>query len=154
MSLSSFADNSTATLRRGKSPARPYRASSVYDVVIPIGTNYKSELDAVGTRVQHPPAARSLPEDRGPSRVSEHLAGEYRAELYPPPLSIKPDRRNQGSKTKEKPICSQKQERIHGLSPAIFWIVVLLIVSLIAAGIAVGLAIGLGSYRASLCGTR
>ncbi|MCJ1282835.1 hypothetical protein MMC26_002161 [Xylographa opegraphella] len=130
------------------SPDKSYRpASSVYEVVRPLSTKFKSELDAVHTRIRTIPPPKDIDQDRIASPCSERLAGEYRAELISPLRDgIEHNRHPRYSKEKSS---RTEPERLYGLAPAVFWIVILLMVSLVAAGVAVGLALGLSRVTAS-----
>ncbi|MCJ1319740.1 hypothetical protein MMC15_005076 [Xylographa vitiligo] len=130
------------------SPEKSYRPpSSVYEIVRPLSTKFQSELDAVHTKIRTIPPRKGIGEDHVASPCSERLAGEYRAELLSP-SPIDPDRHTQYLRI-ENSLSSTKPERIYGLTPAIFWIVILMIVSLVAAGVAIGLALGLSRVEAA-----
>ncbi|MCJ1405672.1 hypothetical protein MMC11_008901 [Xylographa trunciseda] len=133
-----------------KNSNNSYRpTSSVYEIVSPLTTKFQSELDAVHTRIPTISPPKYIARERMASPCPERLVEGYGAELYPARFeSIEPDQHTRRSK-EEKSMSPNEPERMYGLAPAVFWIVILLIVSLIAAGVAVGLGIGFSRVRGS-----
>ena len=117
------------------------RASSVYEVHSPGGHAELEAVESVGQRNRLQTIISS-----GPGLSSSNQAQEYIAELSAhasPPLRLGHDMREQS--VDEDPPKGAEKEKICGLVPAVFWIVIVLIVLLLAAGIGVGLGMGLGT---------
>ena len=117
------------------------RVSSAYEVHSPDGHAELEAIESVGQRNRLQTIISS-----GPGSTSLNQAQEYIAELSAhrsPPLRLDEDLRDQS--VDEDPPKVTEKEKICGLRPVVFWIVILLIVMLLAAGIGVGLGMGLAT---------
>ena len=129
----------------GKDPAKNIRASSIYEPTIYGG---QSELEAVESRHDRGRSQARLRTILEPPSSSIRRAEEYRAAIGPPPQVVPPPAHHSQPWVAELPAGSppayKRGEKLCGLTPRLFWIVVLLIVFFLSVGIAAGLGVGLG----------
>lgn len=115
------------------------RASSVYDTNTLGG---QSELEVAEPRKTN--RLRTIVSS-GPGSSASSQAQQYIAELGSPRPHIVPDDCDLKWTAEEKPQQHPEKEKICGLIPAVFWVVILLIILLVSAGIGVGLGMGFGT---------
>ena len=116
------------------------RASSVYDTQTLGG---QSELEVVEPRNKSNRLRTII--SSGPGSSASSQAQQYIAELGSSQPHIVPDDNDLKWTAQEKPEKHMEREKICGLIPALFWVVILLIILLVSAGIGVGLGMGFGT---------
>lgn len=116
------------------------RASSVYDTHTLGG---QSELEVVEPRNKSNRLRTII--SSGPGSSASSQAQQYIAELGSSQPHIVPDDSDLKWTAEEKPETHKEKDKICGLIPAIFWVVILLIILLVSAGVGVGLGMGFGT---------